>query len=175
MAYQPYLFQMAESTSSSAERRASHSVRRLAATVPDSRGKADWHLHTFDFFETCARVGLCGRTSRARLVRSQMGDAISTFFSRPLQNAGMISNGECLTLHLSLRPAFLADCRADGPACSLSDVVQDCVDSRCWLIPKSVDVVLTRCSKFMPTALCKTISILTRRFARPLAEMSSER
>lgn len=139
-----------------------------------SRGRADWHYRTFEFFETCARAGLCGKTLRARYIPFRGENEISTFFSLPLRNAGMMLNGECLTLALPLRPAFLAQSRREGPACSLSDVVQDSPPSRSFVTPQRLAATLRRVSRFMPTTLVARLNAVMARFAQRRAETSSE-
>lgn len=104
------------------EHPASRSVSQDAAK--DSRGQAALPSTLPDFCERYSLSGLSGRMSQVRFRAGLTDSSTSTFLSERLQNAGMVSHGEFLTLNMSEASHSPSQSRSGDAVCSLSDVLE---------------------------------------------------
>lgn len=142
-------------TSSSEGRHASLSVSQDAEK--DSRAQAALPTTLSGFCERYSPSGLSGKMSRVRFRAGRTDSSTSTFLSERLQNAGMVSRGEYLTLSMSEASHSPSQSRSAGVVCSLSDVLETGrVPGKYYLTAKACQGILRRAEsrcRELPAAL----------------------
>ena len=156
------------SISSPEERHASLSASQDAAK--DSKAQAALPSTLSGFCERYSLSGLSGRMSRARFLAGRTDSSTSTFLSERLQNAGMVSHGEYLTLNMSEASHSPSQSRRDGVVCSLSDVLETGrVPGRYYLTAKACHGILRRAEsrcKEIPAALKEALECQLERLTQ---------